>query len=153
MAQCYADDPLLIPPSPNMCHYGYFVFQNVQEPDNFFKKLLCNININCKQGLGSSRVRCRPHYRQLWPDLLDASGSYLYSHPENRAGRKIKTRGKRCDLEAHVALSKFSSVACIDNATLTVKPFFILEFQRPSPSPWFPGATKWCKLTDIFIFF
>ena len=57
------------------------------------------------------------------------------------------------DLKAHVALSKFSSVACIDNnATLTVKPFFMLEFQRPSPTSWFPSATKWGKLTDISIF-
>lgn len=64
----------------------------------------------------------------FWPSLN--------SHPENRTGEKNKTREKMCNLKVHVATLKFSSVARIDNnSILTLKPFFILELHRPSPTP------------------
>lgn len=93
--------------------------------------------------------RCRPHYRQLWPDWLDASDLHLYSHPENEAGEKTKPEEKCVNLKAHRVTSKFSSVAGIgNNSGLTLQPFFILKFQKPL----FPSTTNLCTLTDISAF-
>lgn len=62
--------------------------------------------------------RCQPHYRQLWPDLLDASGPHSYLHPENekKAGvKKQRPEGKCVNLKAQIVTPIFSSVAEVDN--------------------------------------
>ena len=86
--------------------------------------------------------RCRPHYRQLWPDLLDASGLHLYSHPENEAGGKTTgTRGKIYKSQStysYIQIPLLQQGICnklMINTQTNNRVFFILNFQRPPPTP------------------
>lgn len=140
-AQCYADY-LSLSPKKRKWHHGYLVFQNTRGPNHFLKKLLSNLNINCRKGI-IQEVDVSPTIHssgQTYSVLL--APTYIHTLKRDQE-LKIKNK-KGVNLKAYLVISNFSSVAWIDNnSRLTLKPFFTLK-SKSYPHPLFPCATNLC---------